>query len=249
MNGNLRHIILLPLALLMAMGIASCGDKSQPDDSSIERDEWKAYQAPAPESFKAILGPVSDEVNSLPTYIERRPLKQIFNDSNELQLKGAQRWGIAPLSHDLASAWHLKKPIVKIETCRAYVVDSLTMSMPFLVPHAAKLLEEIGLAFSDTVRARGGHEYRIKVTSLTRSDYTVSRLKRRNRAATTESCHRYGTTFDISWTRFECLDSTHVVSLEDLKNILAEVIQERRQKGKCYAIFERKQGCFHVTTR
>ena len=185
MNGNLRHIILLPLALLMAMGIASCGDKSQPDDSSIERDEWKAYQAPAPESFKAILGPVSDEVNSLPTYIERRPLKQIFNDSNELQLKGARRWGIAPLSHDLASAWHLKKPIVKIETCRAYVVDSLTMSMPFLVPHAAKLLEEIGLAFSDTVRARGGHEYRIKVTSLTRSDYTVSRLKRRNRATAT----------------------------------------------------------------
>ena len=40
-----------------------------------------------------------------------------------------------------------------------------------------------------------------------------------------------------------------VVSLEDLKNILAEVVQDFRQRGRCYAIFERKSGCLHITVR
>ena len=121
--------------------------------------------------------------------------------------------------------------------------------MPYLVPKAAKLLGDIGKAFRDTVKARGGKEYRIKVTSLMRSSYSVSRLKRRNRAATENSCHLYGTTFDISWTNFDCRDSSYVVSLEDLKNILAEVVYDKREQGRCYAIFERKRGCFHITAR
>ena len=60
---------------------------------------------------------------------------------------------------------------------------------------------------------------------------------------------RYGTTFDISWVKFDCLDPSMVISLEDLKNILAEVVQDFRKRGRCYAIFERKSGCLHITVR
>ena len=113
----------------------------------------------------------------------------------------------------------------------------------------AQLLKEIGYAFQDSIRKRGGKQYRIKVTSVTRTVYSVSKLMRRNRAATENSCHRYGTTFDISWVRFDCMDPTMVISLEDLKNILAEVVQDFRKRGRCYAIFERKSGCLHITVR
>ena len=124
-----------------------------------------------------------------------------------------------------------------------------TASVPYLVPKAAQLLKEIGYAFQDTIRKRGGKEYRIKVTSVTRTDFSVSKLMKRNRAATENSCHRYGTTFDISWVKFDCLDPSMVISLEDLKNILAEVVQDFRRQGRCYAIFERKSGCLHITVR
>ena len=99
------------------------------------------------------------------------------------------------------------------------------------------------------MRARGGREQRLRVTSLTRTENNVKCLRRRNRAATEQSCHRYGTTFDISWTRFDARDSSYIVSLEDLKNILAEVVYDFRRQGRCYAIFERRQGCFHITVR
>ena len=129
------------------------------------------------------------------------------------------------------------------------MLDDLKASVPYLVPKAAQLLKEIGYAFQDSIRKRGGKAYRIKVTSVTRTDYSVSKLMRRNRAATENSCHRYGTTVDISWVKFDCMDPSMIVSLEDLKNILAEVVQGFRRQGRCYAIFERKSGCLHITVR
>ena len=187
-------------------------------------------------------------VHHLPTHVVPGRLKNIFNDSNHVQLPVAQTGGFEPIT-TLHKAFHLNKPIVKIETCEDFTLDSLRHSMPFLVPKAAQLLHDIGRAFSDTIRARGGKEYRIRVTSLTRSTYSVSKLQRRNIAATTQSCHLYGTTFDISWVKFDCLDPSFVVSLEDLKNILAEIVYQKRAEERCYAKFEVKQGCFHITAR
>ena len=175
-------------------------------------------------------------------------LREVFNDTNDMQLPAAVAGGIDPIN-DLHSAYHLRRPIQRIYSCDEFIVDSLWMSMPYLVPRAAQLLKDIGRTFQDTVRARGGGDYRIKVTSVLRTEFSASRLRRRNRNASDQSCHRYGTTFDISWTKFDCMDTTRLVSLEDLKNILAEVIQDKRQKGRCYAIYERRQGCFHVTVR
>ena len=129
------------------------------------------------------------------------------------------------------------------------MLDDLSASVPYLVPKAAQLLKEIGYAFQDSVKKRGGKAYRIKVTSVTRTVYSVSKLMRRNRAATENSCHRYGTTVDISWVKFDCMDPSMVISLEDLKNILAEVVLDFRRQDRCYAIFERKSGCLHITVR
>ena len=45
------------------------------------------------------------------------------------------------------------------------------------------------------------------------------------------------------------MDPSYQISQESLKNILAEIIYDFRARGKCYAIFETRQGCFHVTVR
>ena len=60
----------------------------------------------------------------------------------------------------------------------------------------------------------------------------------------------FGTTFDISYSKFICdnPDATHR-TFEDLKNMLAEVLYDLKQEGRCYVKYESKQSCFHITTR
>lgn len=176
------------------------------------------------------------------------PLYKVFNDSNYLQYAAAERLGIDPIS-DISGAWFLKRPIVKIESCREYYVDRLTHSYPYLVPEAAGLLSEIGSRFNDSLYARGGGCYRIKVTSVLRTPATVSRLRRINRNAVDSSAHQFATTFDISFSRFICDSLTVNRTQEDLKNLLAEVLYDLREAGLCYVKYERKQSCFHITAR
>lgn len=184
----------------------------------------------------------------LQTHLKPGRLSVLFNDTNALQLQAAKANGINPIT-DIQSAFHLKRHIQHIRTCNEYYVDSMKYALPYLVPKAAALLHDIGKAFQDTIIARGGKGYRIRVNSALRTDYTVRKLRKRNRSATENSCHLYGTTFDVSWTKFDCLDESYKVSLESLKNILAEIIYDLREQQRCYAIYEKKQGCFHITVR
>ncbi len=235
--------VLLPL--LAVLGACS-DDNNQSCSSSTPPDTLVTLH---PRALCQLLNDLGDDGNVQRLHVNALGrLREVFNDTNDMQLPAAVAGGIDPVN-DLRSAYHLKRPIQRIYSCDEFVLDSLWMSMPYLVPRAAQLLKDIGRTFQDTVRARGGGGYRIKVTSVLRTEYSASRLRRRNRNASDQSCHRYGTTFDISWTKFDCQDTTRLVSLEDLKNILAEVIQDKRQQGRCYAIYERRQGCFHVTVR
>ena len=233
------------LALLVAIG--SCSDDTDQGRSPATSSDTLVTLHPR--ALCLLLNDMGNDGNVRRLRVNALGrLREVFNDTNDIQLPPAIANGIAPVS-DLRSAYHLKRPIQRIYSCDEFVLDSLRMSMPYLVPRAAQLLKDIGRAFQDTVRARGGGDYRIKVTSVLRTEYSAGRLRSRNRNASDQSCHRYATTFDISWTKFDCMDTTRLTSLEDLKNILAEVIQAKRKQGRCYAIYERRQGCFHVTVR
>lgn len=77
---------------------------------------------------------------------------------------------------------------------------------------------------------------------------TVGKLRRVNRNASSESAHSYGTTFDISYSKFICDDpSKPHRTFEDLKNLLAEVVFALRAEGRCLVKHERRQACFHIT--
>ena len=233
--------------LVVLLAVLSCGGNRQHGEADDEADD--SLSLLVPETHTAVrCGRFDGTVHRMVTRVPPGRLKELFNDTNDLQLPAARRRGIRPIT-GIGSAYDVGRPLVRMATCDAYAVDTMWFSLPYLVPRAARLLHDIGQAFRDTIKARGGPEYRIRLTSALRTDYSVARLKRRNRAATEQSCHRYGTTFDVSWTKFDCRDSSHVVSEEDLKNILAEIIWDKRQQGRCFAIFERRQGCFHITVR
>lgn len=173
--------------------------------------------------------------------------EELFMDYNPEQIKHATKNGIDPINN-LHDAYRLRQPLVKIASCQAYSLDSLTHSMPYLVPKAALLLEEIGCAFTDTVLARGGSPYQILVTSCTRSQYTVGKLMKVNRNASQRSCHMYGTTFDLSWVRFApCENNDYLINAEDLKNALANVLLDFKNKKRCTVLYEKGQCCFHIT--
>ncbi len=174
------------------------------------------------------------------------PLRKWFCDSNYLHYAAGLQYGIEPIS-SIDDVWNIKRPLVKIRSCAQYLVDSLTHSHPYLVPEAAKLLSEIGQAFNDSLRTRGGGCYRLKVTSVLRTEQSIRRLRRVNRVAVEESSHSCGTSFDISYANFICDAQTVNRTAEDLKNLLAEIVYDFRSQGRCLAIFERGQGCFHIT--
>lgn len=173
-------------------------------------------------------------------------LAELFNDSNYRQYAYAEKLGITPI-RDIGGAYFTKRPLIHITSNQYYFVDSLTHSAPFLVPEAASLLRHIGRNFIDSLAHRGADGYRIKVTSLLRTAQSVKRLRRVNRNATDSSTHQFGTTFDISWSNFKCADSTRTIDEGDLKNLLAEVLEDARREGRCLVKFERKTCCFHIT--
>lgn len=240
----MQKFLLTSLMLIAAIvAVPSCTHSD--NDGQVKyvlSDDTPLDTAAAPKLSKG--GPVHEMKSRI---VDGR-LKDIFNDSNHTQLRAAAANGIDPIV-DLRSAFYLKRPLVKLHTCKLYYVATMKDSAPYLVPKAANLLKQIATAFADTIVARGGKAYRLRVTSMLRTDYSVAQLQQRNRNATSQSCHRYGTTFDISWSKFDCMDPSYQISQESLKNILAEIIYDFRSRGKCYAIFETRQGCFHVTVR
>lgn len=176
--------------------------------------------------------------------------KRDFNDLNDLQLEAARAIGIAPLeSREGLDAVSGRLREVK---SNGYVqLDPLTHSIPYLVPRAVSLLDEIGRKFVETLKKEGLPLYQPIVTSVTRTRSDIKRLQHGNVNATDHSTHLYATTFDISWKRYYKVDSSdpRCLSPEQLKHVLAVVLADLRDGGRCYVKHEVKQACFHITTR
>lgn len=179
--------------------------------------------------------------------------KRSFGDLNDVHLKVAKTIGIAPLpSRDAVEG--LDGKLVHIVTNPNYVVDSLTHSIPYLVPRASALLDTIGVNFLDSLASKGLNPNQIIVTSVLRTEDDVKRLRRRNGNASKNSAHFYGTTFDVSWRRFKKVEDedgrpSQDVGADTLKLVLSEVLRDVRKADKCYIKYELKQGCFHITAR
>ena len=179
--------------------------------------------------------------------------KTAFPDSNDVQLSAAQRWGVKPVA-DRADAELRKNELVFIGASPYFHVDPLYQSIPYLVPRAAILLEDIGRAFCDSLYQKGMPLHRFIVTSVLRTQLDVKKLRRFNGNAAENSCHLYGTTFDICYNRYEVVQdpegpARRVSRNDSLKWVLTEVLRDMRQQQRCFIKYEVKQGCFHLTVR
>lgn len=179
--------------------------------------------------------------------------QRTFNDANDKHLNIAQAIGLPPVA-SADEAEKMKDNLQLIENNESYAVDSLTHSIPYLIPGAANLLDTIGHNFLDSLEAKGLNPNRIIVTSVLRTVNDVKKLRKRNINATANSSHCYGTTFDISWKRFQKVEDADGRPMQDvnadtLKLVLAEVLRDLQKAQQCYVKYEMKQGCFHITTR
>ena len=176
-----------------------------------------------------------------------------FPDTNGLQLTAANRWGVTPVANR-EDAESRKRELVYVGANPYYHVDPLYSSIPYLVPRAAVLLQDIGQAFFDSLYVKGVPLHKIIVTSVLRSQEDVAKLRRRNGNATENSCHLYGTTFDICYNRYKTVENPdgprrREVRNDTLKWVLSEVLRDLREQDRCYIKYEVKQGCFHMTVR
>lgn len=186
-------------------------------------------------------------IMSVPNYLEA------FPDTNGLQLTAARRFGVPPVQNR-EDAEERMGELVYIGASPYYHVDPLTSSIPYLVPRSAILLQDIGQAFFDSLYVKGVPLHQLIVTSVLRSQDDVAKLRRHNLNATEQSCHLYGTTFDICYNRYRTVEppggpKRRAVRNDSLKWVLSEVLRDKRQEGRCYIKYEVKQGCFHITVR
>ena len=177
-----------------------------------------AKPAEKPAAKPAAKGKKPHRILSVPSYTAA------FPDTNAVQLAAAQKWGVTPVKNR-EDAESRKRELVYIGSNPYFHVDPLYSSIPYLVPRAAVLLQDIGQAFFDSLYVKGVPFHKLIVTSVLRSQDDVVKLRRRNGNATENSCHLYGTTFDI------------------------EVLRDMREQQRCYIKYEVKQGCFHMTVR
>ena len=202
--------------------------------SNVERVVWNENRSMADSTFHLTRSTLH-KIRSVPSYADA------FPDTNAVQL-------------NREDAESRKRELVYIGSNPYFHVDPLYSSIPYLVPRAAVLLQDIGQAFFDSLYVKGVPMHKLIVTSVLRSEEDVVKLRRRNGNATEKSCHLYGTTFDICYNRYKTVEAPEgparrQVRNDTLKWVLSEVLRDMREQNRCYIKYEVKQGCFHMTVR
>lgn len=176
-----------------------------------------------------------------------------FPDLQDTHAESARKWGVKPV-RDRMAAEDRKNELVFIGSNPYYKIDpGMNSSIPYLVPHAADVLQIIAQNYLDSLHIKGIPLHKILVSSVLRTEEDVEKLQKTNPNASSESCHRYGTTFDIAYNRYHTVEppgkNRRTVQNDTLKWILAEVLRDAREGGLCHIKYEVKQGCFHITAR
>lgn len=160
--------------------------------------------------------------------------RRTFADNNSVQLRAANKMGIAPMKDEGMIKELVKEGrLVHLHSGQYYYSIA---SLPYLTPEAADLLAEIGRSYQDKV---GSKLKRLRVTSMLRTEDYVKDLQKRNGNAVKNSCHLRGTTFDISY----------ALMSDKEKKALAQVLADLRKEEYCYVMYEVNQPCFHITVR
>lgn len=176
-----------------------------------------------------------------------------FPDLQEVQIVAAQRWGVTPVANR-EEAERRKNELVYVGANPYFDIDPrMSQSIPYLVPRASRLVDMIARNYLDSLAIKGIPLHKIVVSSCLRTEMDVQNMKGKNVNVSENSCHRFGTTFDISYVTYSTVappgETRRQVRNDTLKWVLAEVLDDIRRQDLCYIKHETKQPCFHITVR
>lgn len=179
----------------------------------------------------------------------------LYRDFNVVHLKHAKQNGISPFNsnadfeHGIAALLKEDK-LVEISDNSYYRICKLTHSHPYLTPAAKQFLNDLGEIFHEKLDEKEMPGYYFQISSLLRTKENQKNLSRNNGNASSNSSHLYGTTFDIPyftlvkrtflWNESEVMDG-------NASKLLSEAIGEMRKEGRCVAVTEKNERCFHIT--
>ena len=244
-----RYLLGFTGVVLLLAGVRVAFPQVAESNADVSSETVVASAKPIEQSDVKPIGHISKKhrIFSVPNF------KACFPDTQAVQLTAAMKYGVKRVK-DREDAENRKNELVYVGANPYYHIDPLYSSIPYLVPRAAVLLQDIGQAFFDSLYVKGIPLHRPIVTSVLRSEADVVKLRRHNGNATENSCHLYGTTFDICYNRYETVENPNgparrPVRNDSLKYVLSEVLRDMREQGRCYIKYEVKQGCFHMTVR
>lgn len=164
-----------------------------------------------------------------------------FGHLNDVHLDAAKKLGITP-PETREELDDMTDKLVKLNDTRYYEILELTSSSPYLVPRAADFLTALGRLMQEY----NGTSSRFYISSVLRTQADVKKLNRTNVNSSPNSTHCYGTTVDITYSRFDVKGKT---TEGQLKEDLARALYDLQEMGYCYVKYEIRQPCFHITVR
>lgn len=158
----------------------------------------------------------------------------IFTDRQAVQIVAARRMGIKPISEEDIDKELEKGRLERVSNTNLYYLFPSKYSV--LTPEAKDLLAQIGVMYQKNL---GNNNARLRLTSCLRTKAYIKKLRKVNSNAVENSCHLYGTTFDLSY---------NYMNMQQ-RQALACALQSLRKAGYCYVVYEVRQPCFHITVR
>ena len=254
-KSTLRLIILLTpfvAGLLLGFLVGNCSGRHHALKSEAKESASVVTEtAPSEEETVQDSSDVYEEpqMKEIIYYTRRIPYSTEFADLNEAHLQTAKKVGLSRIPGSRNDVE--KSNLTEIVDNNYYVIDKLRYSIPYLTDRTAAELDAISKAFNDSLRNKQFPEYKLVVSSVLRTEEDIARLRRSgNPNASENSAHCYGTTFDISYTRyFREVETDEFMQPFELTKVLGEVLRDRRNAEKILVKYEKKEHCFHITVR
>lgn len=186
----------------------------------------------------------TEEMRAIHIYANDKHLEEAVQSKIKTPIKDKETF--YNNEEDFCDKYNLKK----IENNKLYNVARLSHSIPYVNKKTENFLELLGERMEDSFKEKGLDHYRFVLTSVLRTKKDQQQLQKLNINATPNvTSHYFGTTFDISQTRFVAEKSNETVYSYRLRNILARELIRLQEEDKCYVLIENREKCFHITVK
>ena len=265
MNKRTKALIILltPFLLGFLLGLlvgGGCSRKEKKEkqekpetlEQVIDQQEGEEAGETAPGEGETVVeddvdGTGVSEAREIIYYTKLMSYGKVFSDVNETHLEKAKAVGLKKIPEkrdDVDQAL-----LVQVNDTEYLMLDEMRYSVPYLTHGAFRELNHIAKAFHDSLARKQFPIYKLVCTSILRTEEDVARLRRSgNPNASDNSSHCYGTTFDISHSRyFREAETDEFMQPYELTKVLAEVLRDERDAGRILVKYEKKEHCFHIT--